>query len=104
MNGRAGEPMLSAEATAAFFAKSNGCGAQHPLADSAETTASGHPVTVTDYDGCPPGGGVFQVTLGGGGHEWPPGAVTTFGQVIRSAERATLGELAWAAFQGALEP
>ena len=55
-NGRAGEPMPGAEATVAFFAARNGCGAQHQLAEAGcETMGRCSAVTVNGHRGRPPG-------------------------------------------------
>ena len=100
VNGRAGEPMLGATATAAFFAARNGCGRPRLLADSAEPMGRGSAVAVAGHAGCPPGGDVVQVTVAGGGHEWPPGAVGALGAAAGLPGPASLAELAWAVFAG----
>ena len=100
VNGRAGEPMLGAAATAAFVAARNGCGEPGPRATGAEAMGRGHAVTVTGYAGCPPGGAVLQVTIDGGGHAWPSEAVRSLAAAVGLPGTASLAELAWAVFAG----
>jgi polyhydroxybutyrate depolymerase len=104
VNDRSGEPMLGATATAAFFAARNGCGPPRPLADSAEPMGRGSAVVVAGHAGCPPGGDVVQVTVAGGGHEWPPGTVGELGAAAGLPGAAALAELAWAVFAERLGP
>lgn len=101
VNGRTGEPMLGASATAAFFAGSNGCGTPRRLAQSAEPMGRGSAVEVTGYAGCPTGGAVVQVTVVGGGHQWPPGQVRALGAAAGTEGPASLAELAWQVLAGA---
>ena len=98
VNGRAGEPMLGAAATAAFVAARNGCGEPGPRATGAEAMGRGHAVTVTGYADCPPGGAVLQVTIDGGGHAWPSEAVRSLAAAAGLPGTASLAELAWAVF------
>jgi polyhydroxybutyrate depolymerase len=100
VNGRTGEAMLGAAATAAFFAKRNGCGKPVPRAAGAEAMGPGHGVSVTGHVGCPPGGSVVQVTIAGGGHAWPTEAVRSLGAAAGPPGTASLAELAWAVFAG----
>ena len=99
VNGRAGDPMLSAMATADFFAAGNGCGARRALAASAEAMGRGSAVVVDGYAGCPADGRVLQVTVTGGGHRWPPGSVAALGAAAGTGGTASLAELAWSVFR-----
>ncbi len=99
VNGRTGEPMLSAAATANYFAASNGCGARQALAASGETMGRGSAVVVNGYAGCPANGSVVQVAVIDGGHRWPPGSVAALGTAAGSGGTASLAGLAWSMFK-----
>jgi hypothetical protein len=102
-NGRAGKPMLGAEATEAFFAAKWLRGAVPAGRGSGDhgpwQRRHGHRLPWPAAQGA-----MVPIAIAGGDHEWPPGAVTTFVQVIRSTAWATLGELAWAVFRTGLDP
>lgn len=98
-NGRVGAPMLSAAATADFFARANGCGNSEMVAPSTGATGRGEGIAVTRFAGCPRDGQVLQVTVTDGGHVWPPGAATALGDAAHAARPATLAELAWSVFR-----
>ena len=100
VNGRAGEPMLAAEATAAFVAARNGCAGPVPRASADEPMGRGHAVALTGWAGCPPGGAVLQVRVEGGGHDWPAEAVRSLGAAAGLPGPASLAELAAALFAG----
>lgn len=91
VNGRTGEAMLSAAATADLFAASNGCGLQ------ASDRVSGS-VEIRDYRGCPSSGSVLQLALIAGGHLWPADPSAAFGTAAGLDSPATLAELAWTVF------
>jgi polyhydroxybutyrate depolymerase len=98
-NGRAGEPMLSAAATAGFFARVNGCGDAEVVAHATRAKGRGEGVAVTGFAGCPKDGLVLQVTVTGGGHAWPSVSAMALGDPGRAARPVTLAELAWSVFR-----
>lgn len=99
VNGRTGEPMLSAAATADYFAARNGCGAHQAVAASGESMGRGSAVVVNGYAGCPANGSVVQVTVIDGGHRWPPGSAAALGTAVGSGGTASLARLAWSTFR-----
>lgn len=65
---------LGAEATASFWARTNGCAAE-PERSELPVTDTGDPtrVSLARYTGCRPGAEVRLYTIHGGGHTWPGG-------------------------------
>jgi len=69
-----GGQVLAVAATAAFWARANGCGAAdapQPLAPVAPPDRTR--IVRTNYGGCPAGAAVTLLTIIGGGHAWPGG-------------------------------
>jgi len=85
--GEGGE-VLAAAASAAFWARANGCGAlgaQQPMAPIAPLDRTR--VLKASYAGCPAGAAVTLVTIAGGGHAWPGGPQYARPIVIGQASR-----------------
>ncbi len=95
VNGRTGELMMSASATADHFAAGNGCGARHDQ-------IVGPPISLSTYADCPRSGPVLSFGLIDGGHLWPADASPAFGAAAGLDHPATLSELAWTIFRARL--
>ena len=98
VNRRAGEPMLSAPDTAAFFARANGCGPRERVSRSSEPVGRGAGVILDEHADCPAAGRVVEVGILGDGHEWPFGRLEVLGAVA-GAPAASFAELAGSVFK-----
>ncbi|HYC32125.1 MAG TPA: PHB depolymerase family esterase, partial [Gemmatimonadales bacterium] len=68
-----GRPVLSARATADFWARLNGCVGPAVGEALTDTVRDGTRLRRERYTGCRGGGAVELVTVEGGGHTWPGG-------------------------------
>ena len=92
-----GRPVLSARATADFWARLNGC--TGPAAESpTDTVRDGTRVRRDRYTGCRGDRAVELVTVEGGGHTWPGGPAAA-SRVGRASREIDATQAIWTFFQ-----
>lgn len=96
--GRRGGAVLSAEGSADFWARVNGCAAPPNTDPPTDTVTDGTRVRRASWPGCAEQRAVVLYTIEGGGHTWP-GGPSAAGRVGRASRELDATGTIWAFFQ-----
>lgn len=93
-----GGPVLSAEGSAEFWARVNGCAAAPDAGPAMDSVSDGTRLRRTAWHGCPAERAVVLYTIEGGGHTWPggPAAASRVGRASREIDATAA---IWSFFQ-----
>ena len=90
--------VLSAERSAGFWARVNGCGPAPDAEPAIDSVTDGTRLRRASYPGCRENRSVVLYTIEGGGHTWPGGPAAR-GRIGRASREIDATDAIWAFFQ-----